>query len=195
MADLNKDYWEDRYQSASTGWDIGEISTPIRTFVDGLENKSTSILIPGAGNGHEAIYMHRQGFTTVTVLDFAKSPLDTLQQNCPDFPKQHLIQDDFFNHEGTYDLIIEQTFFCALNPNSRQAYVEKMHQLIKPGGYLAGLLFGIEMHDAGPPFGGSVEEYEYLFSSYFNIEKMEPCYNSISPRKGKELFVILQNKN
>jgi methyl halide transferase len=195
MEHLTNEYWEERYRTASTGWDIGEVSTPLKNYIDGIESKSQAILVPGAGNGYEVQYLHRLGFHNVTMLDFAIDPLQKFQKENPEFPKSHLIHEDFFAHHGSYDLVIEQTFFCALNPNLRAAYVEKMSQLLKPGGLLVGLLFGVEMHDPGPPFGGTQEEYEYLFSAHFNILKMEPCVNSIAPRKGRELFIKFQNKH
>jgi len=64
---------------------------------------------------------------------------------------------DFFNHKGEYDLIIEQTFFCALPPTMRQKYVWKMHELLAKDGILAGLLFNRKF-EVSPPFGGSQEE-------------------------------------
>ncbi|HXH19987.1 MAG TPA: hypothetical protein VNJ07_12995 [Chitinophagales bacterium] len=38
-----------------------------------------------------------------------------------DIPVVRLIHRDFFKHQGRYDLIIEQTFFCAINPKPRPA--------------------------------------------------------------------------
>jgi thiopurine S-methyltransferase len=74
----------------------------------------------------------------------------------------------------------------------REKYVSKMLELLKPGGKLVGVLFNREFEHTGPPFGVTLEEYLQLFSGKFNILKMEECYNSISPRNGKEIFVMLQ---
>jgi len=62
-------YWSKRYEENQTGWDIGYPSTPIKTYVDQLENKDLKILIPGAGNAYEAEYLWQQGFKNVHVLD------------------------------------------------------------------------------------------------------------------------------
>ena len=98
---------------------------------------------------------------------------------------------DFFDLTGKFDLILEQTFFCALDPDVRRNYVIKMHDLLQPKGKLAGLLFGCEFEKAGPPFGGNSDSYHALFQDLFEIQIMEPCYNSIPPRQGNELFIIL----
>jgi hypothetical protein len=68
-----------------------------------------------------------------------------------------------------------------------------MHQLLRAGGYLAGVLFN-RSFDGGPPFGGTKEEYQKRFEKYFRIIKMEICYNSIPPRAGSELFFIAENQ-
>lgn len=185
---LDKEYWENRYREQQTGWDAGSITTPLKEYFDQLENKELEILIPGGGSGHEASYLHKQGFTNVHLLDVAEQPLKNFKKNHPDFPDEHLHQEDFFEHSGQYDLIVEQTFFCALNPVMREDYVKKMKTLLKPGGKLVGVLFNCEMNE-GPPFGGSAGEYAALFKKHFREVSIEPCYNSIPPRAGNEVFI------
>lgn len=191
---LNADYWNNRYLNNDFGWDIGYASTPLKEYFLQLKNKEASILIPGAGNGYEAELLVELGFRNVTILDFAMAPLEAIKKRMPDFPEKQLLQADFFDLEGQYDLIIEQTFFCALAPDLREKYVEQMHRLLKPDGKLVGLLFNDVMNTDSPPFGGNSEEYLDLFSGRFNIIVMEASYNSIKPRMGKELFVIMQPK-
>lgn len=191
---LSKNYWSERYKANSTGWDMGHTSPPIKEYIDQLEDKTLSILIPGCGRAYEAEYLYNAGFTNVFVLDVAQEPLDVLKKRLPDFPKEHLICGDFFHHEAQYDLIIEQTFFCAIDPVLRSAYVNHSAQLLKPEGKLVGLLWGVPMNEDHPPFGGHHAEYEELFTPYFTIETMEPAHNSITPRLGKELFVIFKKK-
>ncbi|MGW8121937.1 methyltransferase domain-containing protein [Roseivirga echinicomitans] len=186
---LNENYWTQRYESNQAGWDIGHVSTPIKEYIDQLKNKDIKILIPGAGNAYEAEYLWKQGFKNVWVIDLSKAPLDNLKTRIPDFPTAQLIQGDFFEHQAQYDLIIEQTFFCALNPAMRKDYVTTMHERLADNGKLVGLLFNIPLNATHPPFGGNEEEYRALFSPYFNIEIMEEACNSITPRCGNELFV------
>lgn len=192
MFDLNSSYWNNRYLTDDFGWDIGACSTPLQQYIDQLHNKNLKILIPGAGNAYEAEYLDEKGFKKVFVLDFAKAPLQSFKERMAAFPQDHLIEQDFFRHEGRYDLIIEQTFFCALSPGLRPQYVRQMNALLKPGGKLAGVLFNDPMNADKPPFGGSIAEYRNLFEPFFNIKTLEPCYNSIKPRTGKEAFVIFE---
>ena len=190
--DLNKEYWENRYQNQQTGWDIGYASTPLKNYIDQLSDKNLSILIPGAGFGHEAQYLINNGFENVTVIDLSRSALNQLQEYLPQVSSSHFIEGNFFDHTVTYDLILEQTFFCALQPELRLDYAKKCSELLKPNGKLAGLLFDFKLTEDGPPFGGSFSEYQKLFSEYFGIKTLERCYNSIKPRDGKELFFIFE---
>lgn len=193
MTELNAGYWENRWAEKDTPWDMGTPSPALIAYASQLEDKNLRILIPGAGSGHEAAWFRQQGFLNVFILDFAAGALNTLRENIPDYPDNQLIHGDFFTHSGQYDLILEQTFFCALPPAMRPDYARHMHELLVPGGTLAGLLFNIPRAD-GPPFGGSIPEYRGHFEPYFEVKVMEPAYNSIKPRAGTELFFILKKK-
>lgn len=191
-AALGRDYWEQRYDAAETGWDLGTVSTPLKDYFDQLTDKDLRILIPGGGRSYEAEYLHRAGFRQVTVIDLTPAPFQDLLARCPDFPQEHLVTGDFFTHEGTYDRIIEQTFFCALSPSLRPAYIRRMHALLAPGGRLTGLLFNDPLNNDRPPFGGDQAEYERLFRPMFREVHFSPCYNSIPPRAGRELWLSAQ---
>lgn len=191
---FDKTYWESKYNTEATGWDIGYASAPLSTYFNQLTNKELKILIPGGGNCYEAEYLFEQGFKNIFVIDIVDQPLKNLKARFPDFPDNQLIHDDFFNLEGKYDLIVEQTFFCALDPILRKKYVDKMNDLLTENGKLAGLLFDYELTEVGPPFGGSSTEYLQLFSKKFTIKKLERCYNSIQSRAGRELFFIFEKK-
>ena len=185
---LSAAYWQDRYHSADTGWDLGAVSPPLKAYIDHLEDKDLRILIPGAGHAYEAEYLFRLGFTNVHVIDLAPEPLVTLKNRCPEFPENHLHVGDFFAFEGEYDLILEQTLFCAIDPSLRDDYARKSAELLADGGKLCGLLFN-RSFEAGPPFGGKKEEYEVLFAPYFSTIQLEVCTNSIAARAGTELFI------
>lgn len=190
---MDKSYWNGRYENNDTGWDIGFISPPLQEYINQLPNKQIAILIPGCGNAYEAEYLLQQGFTNITVIDIAPVAIEALRLKLNAFEGNQLriIEGDFFNLDESFDLIIEQTFFCALQPALRNIYADKMYSLLNKGGKLAGLLFN-RPFDAGPPFGGNKEEYLLLFGSKFITQLMEACYNSIAPRAGSELFFILK---
>ena len=192
--DLNADYWTSRYENNQSPWDLGSVSPPLQKYIETLTDHSLKILIPGGGNCYEIEYLYQKGFLNTYLVDISPLPIKNIQNRNPAIPSTHLICGDFFEHTDTYDLILEQTFFCALNPNLRKAYVTQMHRLLKPGGKLVGLLFDAPLNTDQPPFGGNAQEYTSLFSTDFVIQKMEPCDNSIQPRAGREMFVEFISK-
>lgn len=190
---LNANYWDNQYINGETGWDLGMVSPPIKNYVDTITNKNISILIPGCGNAYEAAYMVQQGFNNVTLIDISSALVEKLREQFGQAPIR-ILHGDFFEHQGTYDLIIEQTFFCALNPSLRERYTAKMFQLLQPNGKLVGLMFNKEFEKQGPPFGGSKADYEQLFLPMFELKQMDECTTSVKPRLDSELFIELGKK-
>ena len=189
---FDEQYWTERYDAGKDGWDLGCISPPIKEYIDQLTNKDIKILIPGAGNSHEAEYIHNQGFTNLYVCDISNVPLDNLKERVTTFPIDNLIHGNFFEIQDKFDLVLEQTFFCALNPSLRQDYIEQMSKIIKRNGKLIGLLFSMEFDREGPPFGGVINNYKAMFSKKFDIRVITPCTNSIESRMGSELFINMR---
>ncbi len=188
---LDDMYWDAQYIANTTGWDLGEVSPPIKSYFENVTNKHAAILIPGCGNTYEAQFLLQNGFTNITVIDIAPTLVKSLQHKFVGNPNINVILGDFFKHEGQYDYIIEQTFFCALPPTMREHYVFKMHQLLKENGLLVGLLFN-RIFEVGPPFGGTKNEYLLLFKNAFHFLQSETASNSITPRANTELFIELQ---
>lgn len=188
---MNAEYWDNRYKTGMTGWDIGYPSPPLMGLMQDV-HKNTATLIPGAGYGHEALSLAELGYTDVTVLDISQSPLDRLSKH-KHSENLKLIQGDFFDHQGAYDVLLEQTFFCALDPSLRASYVKKAADLLKPNGRLMGVLFNTHF-EGGPPFGGNTEAYKALFSPFFILQKLEECTRSIPQRMGNEVEFIFIKK-
>ena len=191
---LDQDYWDTQYKAKTTGWDLGLVSPPLKAYIDTLQDKNISILIPGCGNTYEATYLLELGFTNVTVIDIAPTLVKIIEQKFITNTNIQVLLGDLFKHQGEYDLIIEQTFFCALPPTMRQKYVWKMHELLADKGILAGLLFN-RTFEISPPFGGSQEEYELLFKNAFDFLKMDVSQESVVPRSNSELFIELKKNN
>jgi len=190
----DKKFWAQRYKEGAVGWNIGYPSTPLKVYIDQLRDKNSKILIPGAGNAYEAEYLWKKGFTNVYVLDISEVPLQAFKQRNPNFPNSQLLNENFFKHDGKYDLILEQTFFCSFVPTdeNRNRYAKQMHNLLDSNGKLVGLWFTFPLTGdmEKRPFGGNKELYLSYLSPFFKTKTFEPCHNSIPERQGNELFGI-----
>jgi len=146
------------------------------------------VLIPGCGYGHEAEYLFKSGFSNVHIIDIAQEPLIRFKDRNKDYPRVNIHLGDLFTHNGSYNLIIEQTMFCAINPFLRQSYADKINSLLKPQGKMIGVLFNREFQ-YGPPYGGTKNEYLVYFKKKFSEVMIEECYNSIESRDNSEFFI------
>lgn len=189
-------YWRARYATGRDAWDARAVTPPLRAYFDQLDvARQPRILIPGAGRAYEAEYLHQLGFREVFVADIAPEALAALLVRVPDFPPEHLLLADFFtlSNAQPFELIVEQTFFCALNPALRPVYAQQCAALLRPGGTLMGLLFDTDFGPAQePPFGGSRAEYRDYFTPYFDFQHFATATNSLPPRQGRELFICLK---
>jgi len=193
---FDRGFWDAHYVEQRVPWDMGHVSPPLKAYIDQLPDKSIEILIPGAGNAWEAEYLWNNGFRHIDVVDLSSLPLENLKARVADFPEQRLLHLDFFSITKKYDLILEQTFFCALHPRQREAYARHMHKILKHGGKLAGLLFSFPLEEGQekPPFGGSGAEYLGYFEPLFHIRVFEEAHNSHPARLGREYFMLLEKE-
>ena len=190
MTNLDKNYWLNRYLNNQVGWDIGTISRPLKSYFNQITNKEITILIPGCGNGYEAEYLFNKGFLNTFAIDLVEPPILNLKTRCKEFPEGQAIVGNLFDweFETKFDLVIEQTIFCAIEPRLRRRYLNRIKDLLKVNGKYVGVLFD-RTFNVGPPFGGSRYEYEKLFHSVFKKFSVEKCYNSIEDRQGSEFFI------
>jgi SAM-dependent methyltransferase len=193
---LDKSFWDQRWHTGQTGWDLNEASPAIMDYFDRTKPPfDARILIPGCGNAWEAEALTRRGYTDITLCDISPTLCANLSERYHDQSAISIVCGDFFDLSGPYDLVIEQTFLCALDPSLRAAYAEHMARIIRPGSILAGLWFSVEFPFDGPPFGGSPEDYLKLLEPYFNLKEAGPCKASVKPRQGNEWFIVAERKN
>ncbi len=186
-------YWETRYLESQIGWDLLG-PTPALQSATKSTPKDAHILIPGCGLGWDGEALHRRGFSEVYLSDWALSAKAQFLERVPDFPRERFITGDFFDWtqqsawRGRFDFILECTFYCAIPPQRRELYVQTMARLLRPGGQLMGLLFTFPLTDQGPPYGGSIEEYNARFGPPFRLEHIAPHPLSVEKRADQEVF-------
>ncbi|KAJ0036081.1 hypothetical protein Pint_25486 [Pistacia integerrima] len=101
---------------------------------------------------------------------------------------------DFFTWCPTelFDLIFDYTFFCAIEPEMRSAWAQKISDFLKPDGELITLMFPISDHVGGPPYKVSVSDYEeVLYPIGFQATSIVDNELAIGPRRVCENIIYI----
>lgn len=182
------EYWNKRYLDDDTPWDFGGVPADLKAFLK-KKGKGAKVLIPGCGSGYEIKAFIEAGYD-VTAIDFAPFAVERAKRLVgPDY-ESNVLLGDFFQHDfpGEYfDLIYERGFVCALPPDRRPAYRDRVAQLLK----YRGLLIGYYYYNKpslleGPPYGFAWGTADELFSRYFLLVKDEPVDDSVPLFAGRE---------
>ncbi|NOY06010.1 MAG: methyltransferase domain-containing protein [Chlorobi bacterium] len=189
MSETRK-YWDERYRSGMTGWDTGAETPAFRSWLERHPEIHGRAFVPGCGYGHDALMLARLGFE-VTAVDVSDIALSRLRRAAD---AEHLcvetLNEDFFHLpeplSGAFDLALEYTSYCAIDPARRREYVEVLVSVLKPGGVLVALLFPIGWKEGGPPHAVDVREFHSLLPSGGEILEDYWPEDSIPPRKGRE---------
>ncbi|UNI20756.1 Methyl halide transferase [Purpureocillium takamizusanense] len=148
-------------------------------------------LVPGCGRGHDVLLLSSFGYD-VWGLDYSPDAVRMAEENRKDAESKGLykpveqdlekgdvkwLAGDFFDGSwskgigtdgsGTFDLIYDYTFLCALPPEARPRWAKRMADLVHPKGRLVCLEFptGKPLSEPGPPWGLNPEVYEALLSA------------------------------
>lgn len=185
------EYWNRRYIEGNTPWDLGYPSPALMDYVRNHASKETKILIPGGGHTPELPALWDEGYRHVYVCDWSEKALEYAKSQNVEIPEDRFILGDFFKLEDDFDLILEQTFFCAISPRLRSEYAQTVARLLQNNkGELAGVFFHRDFEHDGPPFGGFEEDYLKVFSPHLNLVRSGMNEKAINPRMGSELFMV-----
>lgn len=190
-------FWIARYAAGDTGWDKGEASPGLVDFL--VENEAVmpgTVLVPGCGHGHDARALAAAGFE-VTAFDVAPAAIERARAlAAAERTPVRFEAADFFELpaalRGPYDWLFEHTFFCAIDPARRAAYVRTVTELVRPGGHLLGVFYHIQP-ETGPPFGTTRAELLARFEPAFTLVH-ESVPRSYPTRVGKELLMLWRRK-
>lgn len=182
------EFWNSRYLKDDTPWDFEGVPADVRQFLK-KKGKGAKVLIPGCGSGHEITAFVEAGYD-VTAIDFSNFAVERAKRMVGPSLAECIKHADFFQHDfggESFDLIYERSFVCSLTPDKRQAYRDRMAQLLKYRGLLIGYYFYKNpVLSEGPPYGFSWGTADELFSRYFLLVKDEPVNDSLPLFAGRE---------
>jgi len=182
-------FWDQRYQAGKMSWDCGGVPCALAEFLKRHPTRGRA-LVPGCGSGYEIRAFHAAGWN-VLGLDFSRAAVARARKILgPVGERVH--EGDFFTHPldpGSFDLIYERTFFCALPPAVWPAFAERMAELLKPGGLLCGFFF-FGPEEEPPPYPISLVELGRLLGTAFEKKTDEPVEDSLPLYAGKERWQV-----
>jgi len=182
------EFWEKRFREGFTPWDAGKIPAALEQFLK-TEPRARRVLIPGCGSGYEVRAFAEAGLETLAI-DFAPAAVERAQRTLG--PIAHLVRlEDFFefDFDRPFDLVYERAFLCSLPRPLRPRYVQRVIELLRPQGRIAGFFF-FEDGERGPPFGLKVGELEMLLRDQFERIADAEVGDSIPIFAGKERWQV-----
>ena len=196
--EYSREDWQGHYESNDLGWDLGQVAPPFVKLWEEEKLSAGKALVPGCGRGHEVIFLAENGFE-VTAIDFSKGAVTYLERALKERSLSgRVLHQDFFcldnSHDDVYDLVLEQTFFCAIAPRQRQDYVRNVTRILKPGGMLVGLFYHTDK-EGGPPYNTTRADIKVNFAKNFKIHELDKTSLSAEQRKDKEWLGILKKKD
>ena len=202
-----KNFWEERYLSANTPWDINQAAPAFIKYLDKNKEIKGKAGVLGCGRGHDAFYFASLKESEVNEPRFQVHGFDFSDgavKFCNEIKEKNNIKNICFHHidffeltrekkwEIYFEFTVEHTSLCAIDSFCRIKYADLIKYLLKPGGKLVGLFFMRPIELGGPPFGSTEKEIRELFKG--NFTEIEKLHHEICPHTftGKEHFGVFE---
>ena len=189
--------WNHLYEIDDAGWDLGQASPALCWAVDQAWFQSLSpgtALIPGCGRAWDAEPFVTVGWRILGV-DIAPMAIEQARQRFEPETAIELRAADALHLNEHIDLFIDHTFFCALVPDQRQAWVDCLARCVKPHGYFLGVHLRTSFSNR-QPFDCEPELYDQLLEQAgFVIEQsIRLEAESHKRRRGRERLVLARKR-
>lgn len=199
-------FWERCYEEHRDGWELGQPAPPlVRALRPGkggapwVETAGRALVL-GCGRGHEARLLVEVGFREVVAVDFAPRAISEARRFTPPSLAPHIEWrcEDLFTvparDPASFDLVVEHTSFCAIDPARRAEWLAVVRRVLRPGASLLALFYA-HGRPGGPPFGTTREEVERLArEAHLVVEKVEVPADSVSHRRDAELLMLARTR-
>jgi SAM-dependent methyltransferase len=187
--------WRAAWKRGVTPWDAGTSPPALRRLVDLGTVPAGRVLVPGCGTGYDLAALARSD-REVVGIDLSEDARQAFMTAHPDLPGEVVYEvTDFFSYdpEHGFDFVWDYTFFCALDPDQREAWGQTMKRLVSPAGILATLLFPFEdpiSPTQGPPWPINANLVRrHIEDAFEELETIE-VERTHPGREGKERLVL-----
>lgn len=189
--------WDARYLASDIPWDLGGASPLIQRLASEHVEADAQIVIPGCGLAHDVEALAQQGHH---VLGLDISPTAVTQANArlraAELSNAQVILGDFLDNKALplegFDVLIEHTCYCAIEPHQRSLYVASASTCLKEGGLLIGAFLDFE--GGGPPYGTSQRALRAGFSSDFDILEITAAPEPFGPKDVTQMAAVFRKR-
>ena len=189
-------FWSNIYRTEKPGWDMGGPSPVFVDMIPRIKLPKSRIAVLGSGPGHDAALFAQHGHV-VTAIDFSPDAITASQQRYANLKNITWMQADVFKLprelDGQFDIVLEHTCFCAIDPWKRNNLVSTYHRLLHSQGQLLGVFFIMDKKNE-PPFGASEWELRSRLQGKFQPLFWGRSHVSHERRMGRELLIFAQRK-
>ncbi len=197
--------WAGRYAEQNTPWDLGAAHPEFQARRDGSALDPARgrgrALVPGCGRGHDAVYLARLGFRVVAVDRVAELAAELGPRLAPLGGEYRVTDALAFDgsserpeEQGGFDLILDHTFFCAIDPTERRNWAQLVTRNLAPGGRLVTLAFPADKPwtEGGPPWRTCREEFESYLGPGWQVLEDEPLKAPLARRTWEERWLVFE---
>ncbi|HEY9746808.1 MAG TPA: class I SAM-dependent methyltransferase [Oculatellaceae cyanobacterium] len=187
--------WQTLYQEQDVKtlpWYYQELDPDLANALKSYNIRQGRFLDLGTGPGTQAVALAQLGFDVVG-SDLSKAAIEKAQTLSS---KAVFVEDDILNTrlEPGFDYIFDRGCFHVLPPETRSQYVQTVHHLLNPRGYL----FLKPFSTANPewpagPYRFNKEAIHAIFEPAFElISVIDTIYQGTLAEKPQALFAVLR---
>ncbi|MCA9581278.1 MAG: methyltransferase domain-containing protein [Myxococcales bacterium] len=188
--------WKQAWEEGRTPWDIGQSPPALLELVREGNLPRGRAVVPGCGSGYDVLALagdgrHVTGFDLAPLAAVRFEELRAKEGVDPDRAEVRIGDFLLWEPPEAVDLVWDYTFLCALAPNQRRSWAERMASVVRSGGELITLIFPTSpLHgDADrPPYVIDADLVRRLLGDDFSEKEVRPVLHSAAGRGGKEIL-------
>jgi phytoene dehydrogenase-like protein len=187
--------WQDAWRERRTPWDAGASPPVLARLVHAGTLPDGLAVVPGCGAGYDVLSL-ASASRPVIGIDVAEGAGDRFEalrteRKIPaDWARIHIGDFFAFDPGEPVQLVWDYTFFCALDPEVRPRWGERIDALLGDEGELVTLMFPTASFGSpsGPPYTVDVDMYQGALGRGFTPTLVEHVEESHPGRQGLEVL-------
>ncbi|WP_176737006.1 methyltransferase domain-containing protein [Oligoflexus tunisiensis] len=193
--------WRERWLIGRTGWDQGRPHHELERLLqqatrEGRLPAGARIFSAGCGRAHNEAWLAGQGYQ-VDAMDAVPEAIEGARALYATQSGLNLAVADVFAANApaaAYDAVFDRAMLCAIQPEHRATYIQRITSRLKPGGLVMAILFRRTRTPEGPPFAVDEAEAQRLFADQFDLCHASSCPPPPNPQNVLEEWLCIWRK-